>query len=256
VGYWRVLYVVNSSKGGEVERALVVEVLVFGRNDANQERALLYTRNTTQETVCGQGPGPCEALVLVDERNLKYTYYSVSVRILNGWQMPGDTAPFVGDVRFSIWTGHAGFSTMELALRVIYLFTTCILLVVYLWCMRTTPLDDWSWEQKALAIQLVGLLALNSIAPSFSTFFLPSTLPLLSLLILCKDPFFGLQFAVRGWFFHFLDALFTMTYLSIFLLFGLLVLDKVRLEDVRMTIGRKHIPKVTFLYIYFDMIIT
>ena len=59
------------------------------------------------------------------------------------------------------------------------------------------------------------------------------------------DPFYGLQFAVHGWFFHFLNALLTMTYLSIFLLFGLLVLDKVRLEDVRMALGKKDIPKVS-----------
>eukprot|EP00026_Physarum_polycephalum_P007636 Phypoly_transcript_07701.p1 GENE.Phypoly_transcript_07701~~Phypoly_transcript_07701.p1 ORF type:complete len:457 (+),score=40.01 Phypoly_transcript_07701:137-1507(+) len=225
--FWTLQFMVYTLQTGEVERELQVEVLVYGTNNPppKGEWMLLYTRNTTQDVVCGQGPGPCEPLVLVDERNLKYTYYSVTVRILNGYQMEGETAAFVGDVKFSIWTGNSGFSSYELALRVIFLFITCILLVAYLWFMRSTPLDDWAWEQKALALLLLGLLALN-------------------------NPFFGLQFAVNGWFFHFLDALFTMTYLSIFLLFGLLVLDKVRLEDVRMTLGRRHIPKYLLVGVF------
>ncbi len=58
------------------------------------------------------------------------------------------------------------------------------------------------------------------------------------------DPFFGLQYVAKGWFFKFLDAILNIAFLSIFLVFSLLVLDKLRLEEVRMEMNRQHIPKV------------
>jgi hypothetical protein len=223
--FWTLQFMVYTLQTGQVQRELRVEVIVHGGDDGNQDAwERLYISNTTQQVICS-GPGACNSLVIVDEHNIKYSYYSVALRFLNGGELPGDTAPFVGDVKFSIWTGHAGYSTLELALRVVFLFITCILLVVFLWFMRAQPMDEWAWEQKALVILLLGLLGLN-------------------------NPFYGLQFAVHGWFFHFLNALLTMTYLSIFLLFGLLVLDKVRLEDVRMALGKKDIPKFLIVGIF------
>jgi Wnt-binding factor required for Wnt secretion len=137
---------------------------VWARDDPNADATwkLLYTRSTTQDVVCDSGPGECISLVLVDDQDLEYTYYQLHVRVLNGGMLPGDTVPFVGDVRFVTWLGHSGFSSLELALRIIYLFIVSVLLVVFLWCMRATPLDEWAWEQRALVVLLLALLGLNS----------------------------------------------------------------------------------------------
>ncbi len=69
--------------------------------------------------------------------------------------------PFLGDVRFSIWTGHSKYSSMELALRLVFLFVAAILLIVFLWFLRINSMEEWAWEQRAVVVLLIGVLALN-----------------------------------------------------------------------------------------------
>lgn len=222
-----------------MHRDLQLEVMVYGKDDPNEGivPTLLYTRNTTQSVTCtSTAVDACSSFVLVDEENLKYSYYIVAVRFLNGGMLPGDTEPFLGDVMFRFWVGHAGFSSLELGLRIVFLFIGSALLIGVLWSLRTIPLDEWAWEQRSLVVILLALLGLNSMFPLNCAF---------RMLTADLDPFFGLQYVARGWFFHFLDAFLNIVFLSIFLCFGLLVLDKIRLEEVRMKLGKQHIPKVS-----------
>lgn len=216
--FWSLEFMAYTLQSGQVNRDLQMQIEIFGKDDPSEGvvPSLLYFRNATETADCNDGE--CEALILISEQNLQYTYYFVKLRVLNGGQLSGDTAPFLGDVKLTLWQGSAGYSSLELALRIIYLFGASTILIAFLWTLRRVPMDEWAWEQRALVILLLSLLALN-------------------------NPFFGLQYVARGWFFHFLDAFLAILYLSTFLLFGLLIVDKIRLEEVRMELGKQHIPK-------------
>jgi len=202
--------------------------IVFGKNDPSEgaEWIIVQERNASEAVVCENGhDGECSTVGIIDDLDLDYTYYSVRLRFLNGGMFSDDTVPFLGDVRFTFWTGHSGYSTLELALRIVFLFVAAGILIVFLFALRKIAFAEWAWEQRALVLLLLALIGFN-------------------------NPFFGLQYVARGWFFHFLDAFLNLTFLSLFLLFGLLVLDKIRLEDVRMELGKKDIPKFIVVGIF------
>jgi len=226
--FWALQFTPYTPQKGHFERKLHAEVFLWGRDSphAGVPWSLLYTRNTTEDVEC-EG-SECSDVTLIYEPELRYPYYLVRLRFLDGGAgFPPDPAagPFLGDVQFTVWFGHTGYSSLELALRIVYLFTASVLLIAFLWHLRGVALEDWAWEQRALVLLLLGVLALN-------------------------NPFFGLQYVAKGWFFHFLDAFLNIIFLSIFLVFGLLILDKIRLEEVRMPIGRQHIPKFVMVGIF------
>jgi len=91
--------------------------------------------------------------------------------------------------------------------------------------MRKIEFDEWAWEQRALTILLMSLLFLN-------------------------NPFFALRFVVAGWFFHFLDALMQVCFNSVLLLFWLFMVDKIRLEEMKVIFRLQHVPKLIVVAIY------
>jgi len=91
--------------------------------------------------------------------------------------------------------------------------------------MKKVPLYDWCWEQRAVAV-------------------------LLGAVVLQANPFYGLEYAVKGWFFHFLEALFYVSFMTVFLLFALLSVDKLRNEEIRVEFKAYHIPKIVVCVIY------
>jgi len=226
--FWSLQFMPFTDQLGQISRDLQVEVEIYGKDDPSQGvlPSLLYYRNVTENVECDNDDGSgCQSIVIIDEQELTYSYYLIKLRFLNGGELPGDEAPFLGDVKFVIWMGHGGFSSLELALRIVFLFVASVILIAFLWALRKVPMEEWAWEQRALVVMLLGLLALN-------------------------NPFFGLQYVAKGWFFHFFDAVLNISFLCIFLCFGLLVLDKIRLEEVRMEIGKQHIPKFVVVGIF------
>jgi hypothetical protein len=64
------------------------------------------------------------------------------------------------------------------------------------------------------------------------------------------DPFFAIRFAVAGWFAYFVDSLLEALFLSIVLLYWLLMIDKIRMNELRMEFSKIHIPKIIVIGIY------
>jgi len=219
-------FTLQSTAVGNIERTLQIHVEMYGKNDVSPSGLWqLISNETVSEAVfCQQGMSTCDALTIIDEEELDYAYYRVKLRVLNGGILPGNTEPFIGDVQLTFWRAHDGFSSLELSLKIVFMFISSITMVGFLYTLRDAALDTWSWEQRALALLLVGLLAFN--------------------------PFFGLQYVVKGWFFHFLDALLYVLFLTDFLLFCLLAVDKIRLEEVRMEFSFTHLPKVVMVGIF------
>lgn len=85
----------------------------------------------------------------------------------------------------------------------------------FLFTMRPISFAEWTWEQRAMGIMIAALVSYNS-------------KHLCIILVIITDPFYGLVFAVSGWFFPFINALFTDMFLCSILLFWLLITDKIR----------------------------
>lgn len=126
---------------------------------------------------CAQGTKVCGTILLVDEETLDYRYYYINLRFLNAGILGDDLIPFVGtitesspyiytfcagDVRFEFTRAHDGFSSLELGFRTTFMFVTCAVIAATFWGLRHSPVAEWSWEQRALALLLFGLLLLNS----------------------------------------------------------------------------------------------
>lgn len=85
----QIQFIETSCVVGDVERHLGVNVEVYGKDDPSYLAPynLLYARNTSQDVICTQGPGLCDPLVLVDNQDLHYSYYSLVIRVTNGGQV-------------------------------------------------------------------------------------------------------------------------------------------------------------------------
>lgn len=59
-------------------------------------------------------------------------------------------------------TGHGGFSSLDMGFRISYLIIGAAVLAYYLWVMHYLPFADWTWEQRATLLLLIGLACHNS----------------------------------------------------------------------------------------------
>jgi len=132
---------------------------------------------------------------------------------------------FVGDVEFTLYRYSKPFGDMELSYRMIFLFITIIILIFFIARMRKTNFLDWSFEQKAVLILLVGLIFYN-------------------------DPLYGFTFLAKGWFFEFLNSVFETLFISLILLFWLVVIDKIRMDQLRIEPSILHVVQLIVIGVY------
>jgi len=158
---------------------------------------------TTSMTVyCGTGFSRCNTFTIIDEEIIDYRVYVVTLYISNS------TTLFIGDCDFTAWKAHERFSSFEIGVHLTLMIISCFGIIIFLIGMRKYSLTSWTFEQKFL----------------FALFFS---------LLLSNNPLFGLQYATQGWFLPFLNALFTILFLSTFSIYSLITLDRVRLEQIR-----------------------
>eukprot|EP01112_Ceratiomyxa_fruticulosa_P021555 TRINITY_DN7629_c0_g1_i1.p1 TRINITY_DN7629_c0_g1~~TRINITY_DN7629_c0_g1_i1.p1 ORF type:complete len:453 (-),score=56.29 TRINITY_DN7629_c0_g1_i1:103-1461(-) len=206
---------IDTSSSPSVNLQLQVEL--SGTNDPNPKEWYLISNDTVAVyTICPSNP--CLPAIVVYEEALEYKTYFIGIQVDNGEN-------FLGDVQFTFWRDHVGFSKLEIAFRTIYLILTAFLFGFYLYKMKPVPSAEWSWEQRALVILFIGG-------------------------ILQANPLFSLQYAFRGWFFHFIESLFATSFITIYLLFSLLSIDKLRNEEIRVEFSSYHIPKLIVCGVY------
>jgi len=132
---------------------------------------------------------------------------------------------WIGDVLFSTEFGHSGYSSLDMGFRITFLILGLILLSYFLWRMHYIPMNDWAWEQRSIALLLVGLVCFN-------------------------NPFYPITFAVKGWFFPVLSSLFEVAFFCINFLFWLLMVDKLRRDEPRVDFSWYHLPKLVVVSIF------
>eukprot|EP01111_Echinosteliopsis_oligospora_P000199 TRINITY_DN10188_c0_g1_i1.p1 TRINITY_DN10188_c0_g1~~TRINITY_DN10188_c0_g1_i1.p1 ORF type:complete len:464 (+),score=113.67 TRINITY_DN10188_c0_g1_i1:53-1444(+) len=195
---------ITSVDGVMAEIDLVIEV--YSKDDPDADWKLMVNQTVGMQTVCDAGQVQCSTVLLVDEEDLKFDFYHVRVSAVDGGPSTSSGEPFLNDVVFTFYYDTDGYSSLELGWRISMLAITAGVILAFLWAMRNTSFDEWSWEQKAILWLLFALLGYN-------------------------NPFFGMTFVVPGWGFQLLDAFFNILFLSVFLMFALLAIDKIRLED-------------------------
>jgi len=156
---------------------------------------------------------------LIYEEFIKYSIYKVIV------SFPDGNNQWVGDVKFTLSYGHASFSSMDMTLRIIFMVAGLALVAYFLWTMHKITVSEWAWEQRSVALLLAGLICFN-------------------------NPFYPLTYAVRGWFFPFLNSLLEVAFFSITLLFWLLMVDKLRKDELRVNFTLYHLPKLIVVGIF------
>ncbi|EGC31269.1 hypothetical protein DICPUDRAFT_156902 [Dictyostelium purpureum] len=179
---------------------------------------LLKSENTSQIILCDPGYGPCNTLTIIDEEVLDYVLYTVQISIVS-------ESTAIGDINFTAWRAHDSFSSFEIGVHLTLVIISCIGIVGFLVAMRTYSLIKWTFEQKYL----------------FAIFFV---------LLLSNNPLYGLQYATQGWFFPFCNALFSIIFLSIFSLYSLMVLDRLRTDTKETEWTFSTISKVVLVGIF------
>ncbi|GAM28108.1 hypothetical protein SAMD00019534_112840 [Acytostelium subglobosum LB1] len=180
------------------------------------ESSLLTNTTTTMLIECPAGNGACTTFTLIDQQVLENEFYIVQVSLLN----PNDN--IIGDIVYSVWRAHEKFSSFEIAIHLTYMVLSSGLVIFYLYAMRTLSLSLWTFEQKFLFILLIAL-------------------------VLSNNPFFGFQYIVSGWFFPFLNSVFSIVFLCVFSLYSMTILDKMRLEYTQPGMGPGYILKLAVI---------
>lgn len=179
---------------------------------------LAFNKTREEEIECLKGKNECTGFLLVYEEFIRHPDYRVAIQFLSG-------NAFVTDVKFKFMFGHPQFARLEMGFRLTYLFISLLFTAYFIFELRKVPITEWSWEQRSILVMFVGLLCYN-------------------------DPFFPFTFAVSGWFFPFMSALFEVTFSCILLLFWLLMMDKIRKDELKMNFSFLHIPKLVFVILY------
>jgi len=214
----------TSTQNAGVPILVTAEVTLLGQNpatDGNVWYIITMNDSISENVICGNSAnGQCNFFVLIFEEVIKYPSYQVIVSfpILS-------QRTWIGDVTFALKMGSDGFANMEIGYQITYFIVSVAVMVFYFVKMRKAPTVDWSWEQRALALLLVGLVCHNDI---FSPF----------------------RYATRGWFFPFMSSLMHVAFSCIILLFWLLMADKLRREEIRIDFNLSHLPKLIIIGVY------
>ncbi|KYR02690.1 hypothetical protein DLAC_00149 [Tieghemostelium lacteum] len=195
-----------------------IDIQVLIEVEVNANWTIISNETVNQIISCDSGYSKCNTITLIDDEKLDYNIYVVTVYLVNGTNI-------VGDIDFTAWKAHDQFSSFEIGTHLSLMIVSCVAVFVYLIAMRHYSLFVWTFEQKFL----------------FLLFFV---------LILSNNPFYGLQYINDGWFFPFLNAFFSICFLSTFSLYSLFVLDRIRLEQSKFQMNMATIAKFIIVGIF------
>ncbi|KAN0022014.1 hypothetical protein ACTFIU_004168 [Dictyostelium citrinum] len=185
----------------------------------DEQSNVVKSQNSTQTVVCNTGFGQCNTFTLIDEEDLESIQYSVEISIVS------ENTTVVGDIDFDVWRNNSSFSSFEIITHLTLLIISAIAIIGFLIAMRSFSLINWAFEQKFLFLLFFGILLAN-------------------------NPFYGIQYATQGAFFPFLNAFFDVIFLSIFALYSLMVLDRIRMESKKVEWDYSTISKIVVVVIF------
>jgi len=200
--------------------SLNVEVDMFAKSELQSAWTILYLNDTQQEvTQCSLGTPQCTGFLLISEDSIQYPFFEIAVRFID----PNTT--WISQVEFQVWYQHIGFSTLEMGFRVTYLIITTFVIMFLLFRIYNISYNDWSWEQRAAVLLLIGLVLYN-------------------------NPFFPFIYVTGGWFFPFLNALLEVSFMCILLSFWLFVVNNLKEAEEGKLLDYTNIAKLAYVSIF------
>lgn len=208
-----------------IDVPLNVHLSIAGRDDNASLWLILENRVVPFEAMCEPGQEECAGAWILIESVVQYKNYRLGVSF-----NVTENVAWMGDVKFVMVVGNTHFTNMEIAVRLVFFFACIAVNVLWLMRLRRERFDQWSWEQRSLSILLLCSLFLN-------------------------NPFLAIRYLWNGWFFYFLDALLEASWMSIVMMYWLFMIDKIRLDELRMEFSKVHIPKLAAVFLYTVLVI-
>jgi MFS family permease len=157
----------------------------------------LTWKNNTRIITCPQGRQACTPLMVFHEPSVRYRTYLL---IINIWNQEEQASKFFYAPKATVTFNYVNsrFSVFEVVYRYVFLAVTFAFLIVFLFLTRLRqPFSHWHTEQRWMVL-------------------------LLFLLFLFNNPLYIFQFFTSNWLFVFLNIIFRISFVAMFL-FSLLV---------------------------------
>lgn len=175
-------------------KTIDAQVVIRGRNNAQpSEWTVVQDRKLALALVCVESSTECNPVEVARIPYVMYDEYAVEV-LLIGREKP---SWILGATFWSEFV-NAEFTVFEVASRAVFAVLAVGFGAVFVWKLRSTPFREWADEQKWTLLLLGSLLGLD-------------------------DPLFALS--LKWAFFDAIDQLMAASFLSVLLLFWLVMLD-------------------------------
>jgi len=198
-----------------IDKEVDFNISMFGKVGLTNDWLRIVNKVHRHRVICGQNYTSCNTVLLVHEPYIAFYGYQFNVSILSP-----DT--FIGNVTFTFSYMNDNFTLFELWFRFVFLIITFVMIVSFAIKLRGFAWRDWTLEQKWISVLLFGLLSFN-------------------------NPFFPIEILVDGWFPPFLDIIFTVTFIFLILLFILVIVDGIKLEEREREFKKFYLTKLFLL---------
>ena len=177
--------------GVSVTKHVEALVTLRGRNSGSSSWTTVWQRRQGMAVVCVEGGDDCEEVEVARVPYLVFESYETEVALLK-------PPSWITGVRMVTEYVSGQFTLFEIVCRAVFAFLAVCFGGFFLWKLRSTPFRDWADEQKWLLALLVAVLAFD-------------------------NPLFALS--VKWAFFDVVDQLVASSFLSVLLLFWIVVID-------------------------------
>jgi Wntless-like, transmembrane domain/TMEM181, GOLD domain len=173
-----------------------------------------------REITCKTDAENCDNLTVGHLLFINYAQYQFNVSLQD---VPANSG--IQDIIFTFYYVNHSYTLYELWWRFVFLILNFVALLVFAHRLRRFQWREWTIEQQWTVVLLFGLMGFN-------------------------NPFFPLELLTEGWFPIFLNRALIATFVSLVLLYWLVVSDGVRREDAERDTKRFYLPKVILLGIF------
>jgi len=209
----------NGPTNGQIE--VVFQLSVYARENNKSSWKTLQDGKQYQRSIgCRIVDSQCDSVWLAHEPFIGFSDYNFTISIING-----SRNPLIDDMSIIIRVINHRFTLFELWFRFTFLLFTFAVIIVYAFRLRGFKWNDWTIEQKWVAVLLFGLLGYN-------------------------NPCFPLEILINNWFPVFLDQVLLVSFLVLVLLFWLIMFDGLWKEPSQRTVLKFYAPKLGLLGLF------
>jgi hypothetical protein len=205
------------------QTSLVFDVVFSGKMTHAGGWTTLWQRQVQNDVECFDSDESCMPFYILDEPELEYNMYQIQVHI----PIPGSDGGFLGDFLFQWQTTNPAFEQMQVAIRIILSIFSVSIAIWFTVRLMPRRKRGWAMEQ-GWGLSLIWCL------------------------LLLNNPFYPIQVYTASAFWPVIFSVFEAIFVSAFMLYCLLYLDMVRLEETRVY-WKTVMPwlKVAAIFVYF-----